>query len=99
MFMIYALEINPTTFPPSRFANLASVLSLVIPLLTLGGAIIFLAMLLFGGFTIITAEGNQENITNARKIITFAVIGLVVIIFSFLIVKLIGIVLNINLPL
>ncbi len=97
--MIYALDINPTTFPPSRFANLASVLSLIIPLLTLGGAIIFLAMLLFGGFTIITAGGNQENIAKARKIITFAVIGLVIVISSFLIIKLIGVVLNISLPL
>ncbi|HET9721606.1 MAG TPA: pilin [Candidatus Saccharimonadales bacterium] len=39
------------------------------------------------GLSMITSSGNQESVTNARKRLTAAVIGLVIIAFAWVIVK------------
>jgi heme/copper-type cytochrome/quinol oxidase subunit 2 len=46
--------------------------------------------LIIGGFRYITAGGNEESGESARKIITNAIIGIVVIILSFVIVRVIS---------
>ncbi len=94
--MIYAIDINQNTFAPAKYTNIATFINLIIPLLQLGAAIIFLIMLLYGAFIWITAGGNQENITKANKTFSYAVLGLVLVVISFFLVKLIGYVLRIN---
>lgn len=54
--------------------------------LALAGLIAVL-FLIIGGFRFITAGGNDENSGQARKIILNAVIGIIVIILSFVIVN------------
>lgn len=49
-----------------------------------GGVAVF--FLVFGGIRYITSLGNQERMDAAKKIITYAVIGLLAIILSFAIV-------------
>lgn len=88
--------INPTTFAPAKFGDIASILNLIIPLLTLFGGLMFLAMLIFAAFTFMTAGGNAEKTKKAQGIITFAIIGLIVVISAYMIVKLVGVVFNIN---
>jgi len=51
-------------------------------------ALIFLGVLMillivYGGFTWMTAAGNDENITKAKKIITAAIIGLAIILTAY----------------
>ncbi len=92
-------EINETTFPPARFGSIGGLLNIIIPILIFGAALLLLVMLLYGGFTMLTAGGNPENVEKAKKIMTFAIIGLIVVILSFLFVKIIGIIFNIALPL
>ena len=93
----YALDISdPSVNPVSKFKSFASILNLVIPLLLIGAALIFFAMLLLGAYTIITAGGNPENIQKAQKIFKNSIIGLSIVLASYLVVKLIEIVLNIN---
>ncbi len=62
-----------------RYTNIA--LSLV--------GIIAVAFLIYGGFRYITSAGNEEAAEGGKKIITNAIIGLVVIIFSYVIVTVI----------
>lgn len=40
--------------------------------------VVFLALLIYGGFTWMTAQGNQEAVAKASKIIKSAIIGLVI---------------------
>ncbi len=95
--MVYALDIsNPAENPIAKFSAFSTILNVIVPLLTTVAAFVFLAMFFIGAFTIITAAGNPERIKQAQKTITFAVIGLVIIIASFLIVRLIATILNIN---
>lgn len=42
---------------------------------------------LIGGFTWMTAAGNEEKISTAKKILTYAVIGLAIIIFAMTLVS------------
>ncbi|MBI4225830.1 hypothetical protein HY612_01835 [Candidatus Roizmanbacteria bacterium] len=91
-------EINPTTFPGAKFMTIANLMNIFLPLLMIGAALLLLVMLLYGGFTLITAGGNPENVAKAQKIMTFAILGLVIVILSFLAVKLITIMFNISVP-
>ncbi len=59
----------------------------------LGGAAVL--MLIVAGFLYITAAGSPELITKAKKTLQFAIIGIVVVILSFLIV---GTILKIFMP-
>jgi len=56
----------------------------------MGGGIAFL-LSLFGGITIILAGGNPEKINQGKEIIVSAVSGILLIIFSVLLLRLIGI--------
>ena len=88
--------VNPTNFPSARFTDLGSITNLITPLLSIGGGIIFLVMLFYAGFTVLTAGGKTENLEKARNIATYAVIGLLVIMFGYLIVKVLAIILNVQ---
>jgi hypothetical protein len=97
--MIYALDINQNNFAPAKITNFATILNVVLPLLQAGAALLFLAMLLQAGFTWITAGDKAENLAKAQKKIIFAVLGLVIVVFSYLFVKIIGYMLKIDVPL
>ncbi len=55
----------------------------------LGGGIAFL-LILFGGFQILTSAGNPEQLTAGRELVTSAITGLLLVIFSIFILRLIG---------
>ena len=60
-----------------------TIISVVINL-TLGFlGIIFLILTIYGGFVWMTASGNEENITKAKKILTTAVVGLIIVLASY----------------
>ena len=49
--------------------------------------LIAVAFLIYAGILMVTAGGAEEQVTKARKIIMYAVIGIVVVILSFTIVQ------------
>lgn len=49
-------------------------------------ALIAVIFVIVGGFRIMMAGGNEENVTKGRKTIIYAIIGLVVIFFARVIV-------------
>ena len=93
--MVYALDIREK-FLPAQFDSLSAILNQIIPLLSIGAAIIFLGMFLFGAFRIIIASGDPEKIKESQATFQFATIGLIIVVTAYLIVKLIGIILNIS---
>ncbi len=44
---------------------------------------VFLVLIVYGGFLWMTAAGNDENISKAKKIITQAAVGLLVIVIAY----------------
>lgn len=89
--MIYAIDISdPNVFKPAKFANFSTLINLILPLLTAGAALLFLIIFLSAAFRILTHGDNPEDIKKAQHTIAFAVLGLIVVIASFLAVNLIG---------
>lgn len=64
------------------FANIVQVV------LAFGGIVLFL-MLLVGGFKYITAGGNPQSLEGAKKTLTYAIGGTILLVFSFLVLVLI----------
>lgn len=87
-------------FPPARnFKTVADLFNTIIPLLIIGIAIIFLFMLLYAGFSMMTSGGNPENLEKSKKLFQSAIFGFIIVMISYMAVKLIGKILNIDLPL
>ena len=56
----------------------------------IGGGVAFL-LILAGGFTIMTSTGNPERLKGGQQLLTSAIAGLIMIIFSIFILRLIGV--------
>lgn len=67
--------------PGDMVSTIAVIVRIVLSLL----GIFFLILIIMGGFQWMSAAGNEETVTKARKRITDASIGLAIIIFSYLI--------------
>lgn len=65
------------------FANVLQVV------LAFGGIVLFI-MLLAGGFQYITAGGNPQGVEAAKKTLTYAIAGIILLALSFLILALIS---------
>ena len=49
--------------------------------------IVAVIMIIYGGITYVTAAGQDEGIGNAKKIIMYALVGIIIILLSFAIVN------------
>lgn len=94
--MIYAIEINSQTFAPAKITTIATLLNVVLPLMTTGAGMIFLVMALLGAFNLLTHGDNPEAVKKAYGMITYAVVGLLIVISSFIAVRILGKMLNIE---
>lgn len=56
----------------------------------IGGGIAFL-LIIFGAFQILTSSGNPEKVKAGKELITSAIAGLLLIIFSVFLLRLIGV--------
>lgn len=56
----------------------------------IAGGIAFL-LILYGGFQVLTSGGDPEKLNNGKDIIVSAIAGLLMIIFSVLLLKIIGV--------
>jgi len=94
--MIYALDIETSFAPAQKFNNLGQLTTLALNLIMLGSGLIFLVMLFRGAFTLLTQGSSPEGVKKAYGTLTFAIIGLIIVIFSFLAVRLLGKILGIE---
>lgn len=90
---------NPSQNPIAKFDSIATFVNVIIPLVTLIGALTFFVMLLYGGFTFMTAGGNPESVKKAQKIFGFSIAGFFMMVFAYFFVKLMTRLLNIDTPL
>ena len=59
-----------------------NIIRLILGLMTL----VAVVLVIYGGFVWLTAAGNEENIEKAKKIISAAVIGLIIILLAWAVV-------------
>lgn len=88
-----------TVNPIAKFDSITKIVNLLLPVMMIVGGFITLSMLLLGAYRYLTSDGNPEKISKAQSVMLYAVIGLILIVSSFIITKIIGSVFNISLPL
>lgn len=93
--MVYALNISDK-FAPAKLSTIGQLLNVILPLMTIGGGLIFLVMILLGAFKYITNGDNPEALKKANATMVFAGIGLLIVVLSFVAVKLLGTLLGVN---
>ncbi len=95
--MIHALDFSdPNVFAPAKFTNFSIIINIILPIITAGAALIFLARILTASFKILTHGDVSQEIEKAKNSIAFAVLGLIIVITSFLAVSIIGKMLGIS---
>jgi hypothetical protein len=72
------------------FPTLGSLVSVIISLLFGLGVLVSFIMLLIGSIKYMNSGGDMEAASGARSTITYAIIGLVLVICAFVIVKVLG---------
>lgn len=89
-------DIKNSFIPAQKFDSIGTVLNIILPLVFYGSALVFLVMLITSGFMYINSEGNAEVLKKAKYTIGYSILGIIVISISFLLVKLIARILNVN---
>jgi len=74
---VSAQKTNPVIDIINSAANIIAVITGVIGIL----------MIILGGFTMVTSGGNTEAVTNSRRRITYALVGMVIVALSWTIIR------------
>jgi heme O synthase-like polyprenyltransferase len=53
-------------------------------------SLVAMFFIIFGGFKFLTSGGDPKQVEGARKTLTYAIIGLILIFLAFAIIKLVG---------
>ncbi len=70
--------------------TIPAIISAITQYVFFAGGVLSIAMIIYGGFVMITSAGNPQRIQSARRVITYAVIGLALMLMAGLIVGLVG---------
>lgn len=96
--MVYAVDINQNNFAPARFGDISAILNLIIPTLIIGGGVLFFVMFIFAGFKYMSSGGNPENLKTANSVLKYSLLGLLIVVMSYFLVKLLASLFNISTP-
>lgn len=91
-----AFTINPNVVGLSGFNDLGSLIGAILPVVISIAGLALFAYLILGGLKYITSGGDDKAIMEARKIITNAVVGMLIVFVSFWIIRILETVLGIE---
>lgn len=94
---VYSAPIDPTNLGlPAGFNNIGDIVGTILPTAITAAGIAALGFLILGGFKYLTAAGDEKAIKSAQKTITGAVVGLVIVVFSYMVIRILETVLGIK---
>lgn len=86
MFWVLSLAFSPVyAQEPAKIGDVIKIIQNIIGLLASAAALAFLVMLLFGGFKFVTSGGDQKQVASARSTMTYALIGIILVVVSWII--------------
>lgn len=91
--MVQAFTIDSTSFPAAKVAKISDLTNLALPLAMAGAGLIFLFVTLNAAFSILRNGDNPDALKKAYAAITYAVLGLIIVVASYLVIQLLGVVL------
>lgn len=94
----YAVTIGPDIFTPAKnFNTFAALINTIIPNVLIISGIVFLIMLISAGYQLIIAgQVDPQKWEKTRQTLTNAVIGLIIIVIAYWIVRIIQTVTGVN---
>jgi len=97
-YLTQRIQINNQTIEgPLGFNSLGEIISRVVNMLFLPIAgVILLFIFIWAGFDFMTSQGNPEKIKSAQAKITTGIIGIVLLVLAFLIVKVVELILGVQ---
>lgn len=72
---------------PAKIRDLVDIIENIIKLLAPAAAIAFLIMLLIGGFKFVSSGGDPKATASAKATLTYAVIGVILVVVAWLILS------------
>jgi len=75
---------------PAQLSSIVQIIENIIKLLAPAAGIAFFVMLLFGGYQFLTSGGDPKAVAAARSTLTYAVIGIILVVSAWLILQLVG---------
>lgn len=75
---------------PAKLFELEGIFSNIVSIAIGLAGIVFFIMFVVGGFNYLTASGDEGKVQGARKTLTYAIFGLVLIALAYLIIRLIS---------
>ena len=90
-FLAESLNINGQAIesPLVGITTIGDIINKILPIAVSFAGVILLLVLIWGGYDFMMSQGNAEKVKGAQAKITTGIIGFVLLIFSYLIVKLI----------
>lgn len=82
------LTLQTGTFA-SEYTGVNTLLNNIVPNIYIAAGIVIFFMILFGGFSIMTGGSDSHKIDEGKKVITSAIIGLLVLFGSYWIIQII----------
>jgi hypothetical protein len=71
--------------------TIGSILSRILPLVFIFAGIGLLAMIIMGGFTLLTSAGDSKKLEQGKSKLTYAVVGFIIIFAAFWLVQIFGV--------
>ena len=94
---VFAQSVSLSELSPSKgLTNYGMLVNIIVKNAFVFAGIISFILLIFGGFQVIVAAGDTKKTEKGRAAITGAVIGLLLVVGSFWIVQIIGIVTGVD---
>ncbi|MEK9147260.1 MAG: hypothetical protein AAB639_03620 [Patescibacteria group bacterium] len=88
--LVFVLSGSPVyAQDPAKIADIVDILERIIRLLAPAAGIAFFIMLLVGGFQFVTSGGDPKAAGQARTTLTYAIIGIILVVASWLILTVI----------
>jgi len=82
--------VNPAPNQLVDFRNFGQLMAKFIDILLYFAGAVAVVFLVIGGYQYVTSRGNEEAMEKAKKTITAAIIGIVIIIMAFAIVQIVN---------
>ena len=93
-----AFEIDNSIFPPARVTTFGQLASDVVTILISVSAAISIIFIMIAGIKFVTSSGDEKKLASASSTLTYAIIGLVVTILAFMILRIVQYFLKSNVP-
>ncbi|MEI6532356.1 MAG: hypothetical protein WCO06_00805 [Candidatus Roizmanbacteria bacterium] len=100
---VYLAQINPTTIQDAmpftkKMGTIADLTNLLVPIAVTGAGIVLFIMFIYAGFMYMSSEGNAEKLKKAQSLLMMSLIGFALVIGSFIIIQLLKLIFQVNIP-